>query len=308
MALSTDDLRAFLLVTQERSVTRAAALLGVTQQSVSERTRRLERRLGVQLFSRKPHGMQPTSAGYRFLPYAAQCVALLEQAVAVINDDELMRVRVQRSASEAVMPLLEGLTESFRIEISLGDEAADLLAQVGDGKIDVALGVFDASSLPGRAEASLGHGSNGHASADDGDPAESEPPTRTADVQVEALFTDPIVWVVPPEHPLAASRTPRSLLELSSMPVSSPEGSGDGESAGLRVIARSIVADELADGRLVEVPVDQPGWVVPISIAYRSSDHDRPALAALRRAVVERHGASSSSSSQLSASGGGPRS
>ena len=81
MALSIDDLRSFILVAQERSVTRASAKMGVSQQSVSERIRRLEGRLGVQLFDRVAFGMQPTTAGFRLFPYASQAVALIEQAL-----------------------------------------------------------------------------------------------------------------------------------------------------------------------------------------------------------------------------------
>lgn len=305
MALSTDDLRAFLLVAQERSVTRAASYLGVTQQSVSERTRRLERRLGVQLFFRRPHGMQPTAAGYRFLPYAAQCVALLDQALAVISDDELMRVRVQSSASQAVLPILKSLAELMRIEISLGDDPDALLSHVADGRIEVAIGVFDVdipSDAPPPGHLASANGDAGSATHHDED---VDLPVGTADIKVEPLFTDPIVWVVPHDHRLASSRTPMSLLELTSQSAAESGGSPGDAKAGLRVVARSIVADDLAAGRLVEVPVDQPGWVVPISIAYRASDHDRPAIAALRRAVAERNNLTGGSRPAAQARSGG---
>lgn len=321
MALSIDDLRSFLLVASERSVTRAALKVGVSQQSVSERIRRLERRVGVKLFSRTAYGMQPTTAGFRLLPYATQCVALVDQALAVVDDDDLVRVRIQRSVRGAVLPLLEGFPGG-RIETSVAEDAPSALAGLADGSIDVALGVFSqGDALATEAAASLGSssaapdGGGGDADAGQGDgegipEADSgvgiEPPDSPASIAIEALFTDPVLWVAPPDHPLASRRSPVSLAELGGFPmglVSSGAngaahpgpsddggaGSDEGEQGGLRVAARSAVASELASGELVEIPVDQTGWVVPISIAFRGSDHDRPAVVALRDALVEGH-------------------
>ncbi len=300
MALSIDDLRSFLLVVQERSVTRAARHMGVSQQSVSERIRRLERRIGVQLFSRVPHGVQPTPAGYRMVPYAAQCVSLLDEALAVIDDDDLVRVRVQRSAGQAVMPYLENLAAASRIEVSTGGDAAALLDAVAEGSIDVAVGVFvdpHANAVPGSSAdpgGEVGEGAGAEpASSGNGKNGKSPIPTfqphkAAAAVRTELLFSDPVVWVVPPEHPLASRHTPVSLLELNTVHGIDENEPVDAQS-GPRVVARSAVAPELADGRLVEVAVDQVGWVVPISIAFRAADHDRPAITTLKRAVIDGH-------------------
>ncbi len=326
MALSIDDLRSFLLVASERSVTRAALKVGVSQQSVSERIRRLERRVGVKLFSRTAYGMQPTTAGFRLLPYATQCVALVDQALAVVDDDDLVRVRIQRSVRGAVLPLLEGFPGG-RMETSVGEDAPSALAGLADGSIDVALGVFTqsdalatevAASSSGRAAVNgNGEGSDGAEAQGDAEADVSlgaEPPDSPASITIEALFTDPVLWVAPPEHPLATRRSPVSLAELGGFPmglVSSgtngaahtgpateaadeANGPDGGDQGGLRVAARSAVAAELASGELVEIPVDQTGWVVPISIAFRGSDHDRPAIVALRDSLVEGHARASS--------------
>jgi DNA-binding transcriptional LysR family regulator len=61
------DLAAFATVAEERSFTRAAARLGVSQSALSHTMRALEKRLGVQLLARTTRSVSPTPAGGRFL-------------------------------------------------------------------------------------------------------------------------------------------------------------------------------------------------------------------------------------------------
>src|SRR6266446_9794696 len=62
-----NDLVAFLAVAKERSFTRAAAKLGVSQSALSHTIRRLEERLGLRLLSRTTRSVAPTEAGERVL-------------------------------------------------------------------------------------------------------------------------------------------------------------------------------------------------------------------------------------------------
>src|SRR5512132_566912 len=61
------DLLAFLAVARERSFTRAAAKLGVSQSALSHTIRGLEERLGVRLLTRTTRSVSPTEAGERLL-------------------------------------------------------------------------------------------------------------------------------------------------------------------------------------------------------------------------------------------------
>lgn len=305
MALSIDDLRSFLLVVQERSVTRAARHLEVTQQSVSERIRRLENRIGVKLFTRMPHGVQPTPAGYRLVPYAAQCVSLVDEALAVIDDDDLIRLKLQRSASDAVMPFLENLAAASSIDVSTGTDPAEMLEEVAEGVIDVAVGVFiepRGSEVPGGSvEVSPGSSSKNGSSEENG----KSPETKSwahAKVRIEALLSDPVIWVVAPDHPFASREEPLSLAELSMA------SAGTADPGAPRVVARSAVVAELTSGELIELPVEQASWVVPISIAYRVADHDRPGLVTLRRAVTDGHALAAARKSSGGSGGSPPQS
>src|SRR5829696_8835321 len=62
-----NDLLAFLAVARERSFTRAAAQLGVSQSALSHTIRGLEARLGLRLLTRTTRSVAPTEAGERLL-------------------------------------------------------------------------------------------------------------------------------------------------------------------------------------------------------------------------------------------------
>jgi DNA-binding transcriptional LysR family regulator len=64
---NVSDLLAFLAVAKERSFTRAAARLGVSQSALSHTVRELEARLGLRLLTRTTRSVAPTEAGERLL-------------------------------------------------------------------------------------------------------------------------------------------------------------------------------------------------------------------------------------------------
>src|SRR6266581_3016403 len=62
-----NDLFAFVAVAKQRSFTRAAAQLGVSQSALSHTVRALEERLGLRLLTRTTRNVAPTEAGERLL-------------------------------------------------------------------------------------------------------------------------------------------------------------------------------------------------------------------------------------------------
>ncbi len=62
-----NDLHAFVSVARERSFTKAAAKLGVSQSALSHAMRELEARLGLRLLTRTTRSVAPTEAGERLL-------------------------------------------------------------------------------------------------------------------------------------------------------------------------------------------------------------------------------------------------
>lgn len=72
MDTSWEDAQTFLAVAEQRSFSAAANLLNVGQPTISRRIASLERRLGVQLFTRSKLGTELTEAATRLLPAAEQ--------------------------------------------------------------------------------------------------------------------------------------------------------------------------------------------------------------------------------------------
>ena len=68
---SYDQLAIFAAVAQERSFTRAAAKLGMSQPALSRAMRQLEERLGVRLLARTTRSVAPTEAGEHLLRVVA---------------------------------------------------------------------------------------------------------------------------------------------------------------------------------------------------------------------------------------------
>jgi DNA-binding transcriptional LysR family regulator len=62
-----NDLVAFVAIGRERSFTKAAAKLGVSQSALSHTIRELEARLGIRLLTRTTRSVSPTEAGERLL-------------------------------------------------------------------------------------------------------------------------------------------------------------------------------------------------------------------------------------------------
>lgn len=81
-----NDILVFLAVAKERSFTRAAAKLGVTQSSLSHTVRALETRLGVRLLTRTTRSVSPTEAGERLLQNVAPRFEEIEAEIAAVSD------------------------------------------------------------------------------------------------------------------------------------------------------------------------------------------------------------------------------
>jgi DNA-binding transcriptional LysR family regulator len=80
------DLLAFLAVARERSFTRAAAQLGISQSALSHAIQMLEARLGVRLLTRTTRSVSPTEAGERLLQSVGPRFEEVESELAAISE------------------------------------------------------------------------------------------------------------------------------------------------------------------------------------------------------------------------------
>src|SRR5258708_21894114 len=76
------DHSACATVAEERSFTRAASRLGISQSALSHSVRGLEKRLGLQLLARTTRSVSPTAAGTALLQELAPALERIERAVA----------------------------------------------------------------------------------------------------------------------------------------------------------------------------------------------------------------------------------
>lgn len=81
-----NDILIFLEVARERSFTRAAAKLGMSQSGLSHIVRGLETRMGVQLLARTTRSVAPTEAGKRLMDTVAPRFEEIEAEIAAISD------------------------------------------------------------------------------------------------------------------------------------------------------------------------------------------------------------------------------
>ena len=108
-ALDPELLQAFVAVADHRSFTRAAATLNRTQSAVSMQIKRLEDRIGVELFHRTKANVDLSSAGEGLLGYARRILTLNEEAVARLREQRIegvVRLGVMDDYGTAIVPPL----------------------------------------------------------------------------------------------------------------------------------------------------------------------------------------------------------
>jgi DNA-binding transcriptional LysR family regulator len=120
-----DDLLAFVAVGKERSFTKAAAKLGMSQSSLSHIIRELEARLGIRLLTRTTRSVSPTEAGERLLNDLAPRFEEIETSLASVTElREKPAGTVRITATE------------FVIDTVLIPKLAGLLRQHPDVKVE----------------------------------------------------------------------------------------------------------------------------------------------------------------------------
>src|SRR6201985_2720035 len=108
-ALDPELLQAFVAVADQRSFTRAAATLNRTQSAVSMQIRRLEDRLGVELFHRTKASVELSPAGEGLLGYGRRILTLNEEAVARLRErkvEGVVRLGVMDDYGTSIVPPL----------------------------------------------------------------------------------------------------------------------------------------------------------------------------------------------------------
>ncbi|BBK32575.1 DNA-binding transcriptional LysR family regulator [Stella humosa] len=139
-----NDLIVFLAVARERSFTRAAARLGVSQSSLSHTVRGLEQRLGVRLLARTTRSVAPTEAGERLLRTVGPNLDEIEAELAALGDlreKPAGTVRItagEHSAETILWPVLERLLPLYpdiQVEVAVDYGLTDIVAERYDAGV-----------------------------------------------------------------------------------------------------------------------------------------------------------------------------
>ena len=110
-------LRYFIAVAEEKHVTRAAERLGMQQPPLSQQIRALERELDVQLFRRKPRGVELTDAGSALLADARAVLSQIDHAFATTKRTargEQGQIAVGFTSSAPFHPFVPRIIRSYR--------------------------------------------------------------------------------------------------------------------------------------------------------------------------------------------------
>lgn len=173
--MDVDQLRYFLRVAERQSFTRAAEELGVSQPALSRSIQKLEEELGRPVFERRTRSVCLTDAGTLLQARAQQALAILEDAKAEITDDgQSGRVRVGAIPTIAPYFLPEVLRRFSReypkATLIVQENTTDaLLKSCTQGEIDLAVLAL---------------------------------PVPAKYLEVEELFEEELLLVLPPDHPL----------------------------------------------------------------------------------------------------------
>lgn len=293
MRVKLRHIETFVEVARQRSVGKAAQALHVSQPAVTKTMRELEDELGVALHEREGRGIRLTGQGERFLRHASASIAALRQgvdSVAVQRDDVApVRIGALPTVASLIMPeamriFLEGNPEG-RARIVTGDNRA-ILEQLRLGELDIVVGRLATLEL-------------------------------MIGLSFEHLYSEVVRLVVRPGHPLVGTHgsifeklaeylvllpTPSSIIRpyvdrllvangVHGLPRQIETVSDTFARAFMRdndavwVISSGVVASDVADGRLVALPVDTTDTQGPVGLTMRADAPVMPTAATMLRAI-----------------------
>ena len=140
------ELAAFAIVAEERSFTRAAGRLGISQSALSHSMRGLEKRLGLQLLARTTRSVSPTAAGTALLQDLTPALERIERSLAETRKRREsptghIRLIIPRTAANMVLlPKLARFARTYPeivLEVTSSYDPVDLVAGEYDAGVQI---------------------------------------------------------------------------------------------------------------------------------------------------------------------------
>jgi DNA-binding transcriptional LysR family regulator len=187
-------LRYFIAVAEEGHMTRAAEQLGIQQPPLSQQIRSLEQEMGVQLFHRKPRGMELTDAGVALLEHARIILGQVDRAFASTRRTargEQGRVAVGFTSSAPFHPFVPRVIRTFR---EMSPLVSLVLEESGSGELVQALhsDQIDAAFI-------------------------RSPVADVVGLEVTPLLEEEMLAALPTGHPFATGNDDQARLPLASL-------------------------------------------------------------------------------------------
>lgn len=144
MRADPNDLEAFLAVARERSFTKAAAKLGVSQSALSHTIRRLEASLGLRLLSRSTRSVSATDAGQRLVDSIGPRFAEIDtelDALTALRDTPAGSIRInagEHALRTVIWPRLDPFLTRYpdiRVEVTTESALTDIVAERYDAGV-----------------------------------------------------------------------------------------------------------------------------------------------------------------------------
>ncbi|WP_093520316.1 LysR family transcriptional regulator [Stigmatella erecta] len=155
--ISPADMVLFAAVVREESFTRAARQLGLTKQTLSERIRKLEERLGVRLLERTTRRLRVTGAGATYYERCSAIAAQIDEANREVQQRQAEPTGLLRVSSPMLYgrrylpPVISEYLARYphaRVELVLADRRVHLIEEGLD--VAIHIGPLDDSSLVAR--------------------------------------------------------------------------------------------------------------------------------------------------------------
>lgn len=143
--LDVDQLQTFVAIVDTGSFTKAADRVFKTQSAVSMQMRRLEERIGKQLFIKDGRGNKLSPEGERLLNFARRMIRLNNEAIAAFDDNRLegsLRIGTPDDYADRYMPEIISRFARTHPNVELNivcESSVDLAEKMQKGELDVAL-------------------------------------------------------------------------------------------------------------------------------------------------------------------------
>jgi DNA-binding transcriptional LysR family regulator len=184
LPFTLQQLRILKAIATEKSFTRAAEVLFVSQPSLSKQIKTLESRLSISLLNRENNIVSLTQAGKLFLEYSERILALCEESCRVLNDLKTgdrgnLIVGASQTIGTYLMPRVLALFAQNHPQINIEvhvDSTRKIAKRVLEGDIDIAV---VGGNIPEEIEKNL---------------------------KVEDFVNDELILIIPKSHPFALKK------------------------------------------------------------------------------------------------------